>query len=46
MAYGAHFLKNVLNGSISPKPMQGFALHIQKLGQLVGLLVWCGQREK
>jgi hypothetical protein len=46
MAYGAHFLKDSQNGSISPKTMQGLRLPFEQLGQLVGLLMWRGEGQK
>jgi hypothetical protein len=42
MAYGSHLLENVSNRSVSPETMQRLALHLEQIGQLVRLLVWCG----
>ena len=46
MANGPHLLENLLHRAIAPEAMQRLGLVLQQLGQLVGFLVWRGEREQ
>jgi hypothetical protein len=46
MAYGPHLFENGNYRPVRPEPLERLRLVFQKLGKLVGFLVWRGQRQK